>query len=78
MHSFGRLRAGWWESAHALRAVRQFAWLEVGSGKAAVVSSRPPAVGWLRRVPAYRCLAHYDITSYLRRRLLTLNEATRS
>ena len=26
----------WWESAHALRAVRQFAWLEVGSDKVAL------------------------------------------
>ena len=29
----------WWESAHALRAVRQFAWLGVDSVKAAL--SRP-------------------------------------
>ena len=29
----------WWESAHALRAVRQFAWLEADSGKLAM--SRP-------------------------------------
>src|SRR5829696_6331819 len=29
----------WWESAHALRAVRQFVWLQVGPVKSA--SSRP-------------------------------------
>ena len=29
----------WWDSPHALRAVRQFGWLEVGSVKAAL--SRP-------------------------------------
>ena len=35
----------WWEPAHALRAVRQFAWLKAGSSKAAL--SRPGrASGW--------------------------------
>ena len=36
---FDRLRDGWWESAHAPRAVRPFAWLQADSVKAAL--SRP-------------------------------------
>ena len=35
----------WWDSPHALRAVRQFAWLKVGTGKEAL--PRPGrAPGW--------------------------------
>jgi hypothetical protein len=37
--AFGAVQVWWWDSAHALGAVKLFAWLEVGSGKMAL--SRP-------------------------------------
>jgi hypothetical protein len=70
----------WWESAHALRAVRQFAWLGVGSGKMAL--SQPthqqvtPAVRRARILAAVysrSVLRFADVLSLLGERLKVLH-----